>query len=80
MTLLSIVLDAAVFDAFNRCSDPPQLERHARYFAEDVESVVALQPLMERTMTPLEITVGTTLRAPLDVLWREYTAPTLGGH
>lgn len=30
-------LDAAVFDAFNRCSDPAQLERHARYFAEDVE-------------------------------------------
>ncbi len=30
-------LDAAVFDAFNRCSDPAQLERHAGYFAEDVE-------------------------------------------
>lgn len=30
-------LDAAVFDAFNRCSDPAQLARHADYFAEDVE-------------------------------------------
>ena len=30
-------LDSAVFDAFNRCSDPAQLERHAGYFAEDVE-------------------------------------------
>ena len=29
--------DAAVFDAFNRCADPAQLERHAGYFAEDVE-------------------------------------------
>lgn len=29
--------DAAVFDAFNRCADPAQLERHASYFAEDVE-------------------------------------------
>lgn len=30
-------LDAAAFDAFNRCSDPAQLEKHAGYFAEDVE-------------------------------------------
>lgn len=30
-------LDAAVFDAFNRCSDPAELDRHAGYFAEDVE-------------------------------------------
>lgn len=30
-------LDAAVFDAFNHCSDPSQLEKHAGYFAEDVE-------------------------------------------
>ena len=29
--------DAAVFDAFNRCADAAQLERHAAYFAEDVE-------------------------------------------
>lgn len=30
-------LDSAAFDAFNRCSDPVQLERHAGYFAKDVE-------------------------------------------
>ena len=30
-------LDSAVFDAFNRCSDPAQLEEHASYFADDVE-------------------------------------------
>lgn len=30
-------LDSAVFDSFNRCSDPAQLARHAAYFAEDVE-------------------------------------------
>lgn len=30
-------LDSAVFDAFNRCSDPAQLEKHASYFADDVE-------------------------------------------
>lgn len=30
-------LDTAVFDAFNRCSDPVQLTKHASYFAEDVE-------------------------------------------
>jgi hypothetical protein len=30
-------LDAALFDAFNRCSDENQLERHAGFFAEDVE-------------------------------------------
>lgn len=30
-------LDSAVFDAFNRCSDPAQMEKHASYFAEDVE-------------------------------------------
>ncbi|HBK44877.1 MAG TPA: DUF4440 domain-containing protein [Xanthomonadaceae bacterium] len=30
-------LDSAVFDAFNRCSDPAQLQRHADYFSEDVE-------------------------------------------
>lgn len=30
-------LDSAVFDAFNRCSDPAQFERHANFFAEDVE-------------------------------------------
>lgn len=30
-------LDAATFDAFNRCTDSKQLERHADFFAEDVE-------------------------------------------
>lgn len=29
--------DAAVFDAFNRCADPEQLDRHATYFDADVE-------------------------------------------
>ena len=31
------VLDATVFDAFNRCADPAQLDAHAAYSAEDVE-------------------------------------------
>lgn len=30
-------LDAAVFEAFNACSVPVQLERHASFFAPDVE-------------------------------------------
>lgn len=30
-------LDAAVFDAFNHCSAPEQLQKHASYFAPDVE-------------------------------------------
>ncbi|HWU71682.1 MAG TPA: nuclear transport factor 2 family protein [Pseudoxanthomonas sp.] len=30
-------LDGAVFDAFNHCSDPTQLRRHAEFFAPDVE-------------------------------------------
>ena len=30
-------LDTAVFDAFNRCSSPEQLQKHASYFAPDVE-------------------------------------------
>ncbi|OOG51112.1 DUF4440 domain-containing protein [Rhodanobacter sp. C01] len=30
-------LDTAVFDAFNHCSVPEQLQRHASYFAPDVE-------------------------------------------
>jgi len=30
-------LDAAVFDAFNTCSVPEQLQKHASYFAPDVE-------------------------------------------
>lgn len=30
-------LDGAVFDAFNHCSDTQQLQKHAHYFAPDVE-------------------------------------------
>ena len=30
-------LDTAVFDAFNRCADPAQLQAHAAHFATDVE-------------------------------------------
>lgn len=30
-------LDTAVFDAFNHCSAPGQLQKHASYFAPDVE-------------------------------------------
>lgn len=30
-------LDNAMFDAFNHCGDPEQLQRHAAYFAPDVE-------------------------------------------
>src|SRR5882724_5620143 len=30
-------LDAAVFDAFNHCSSPEELRKHAGYFAPDVE-------------------------------------------
>lgn len=30
-------LDTAVFDAFNHCSSPAQLRKHASYFAPDVE-------------------------------------------
>lgn len=30
-------LDHAVFDAFNKCSDPEQLELHAGFFDKDVE-------------------------------------------
>lgn len=30
-------LDTAMFDAFNNCSDPAQLTRHASYFSADVE-------------------------------------------
>ncbi len=30
-------LDAAVFDAFNHCSEPGRLEEHAGYFSADVE-------------------------------------------
>lgn len=37
LTRLVTGLDSAVFDSFNRCSDPTELARHASYFAEDVE-------------------------------------------
>lgn len=30
-------LDGEVFDAFNHCEDPAQLQKHASYFAQDVE-------------------------------------------
>ncbi|MDC8829365.1 nuclear transport factor 2 family protein [Alteromonas gilva] len=30
-------LDTAVFNAFNHCSEPGQLDKHASYFAADVE-------------------------------------------
>ncbi len=30
-------LDSAVFDAFNRCADPAQLQKHEGFFAPDVE-------------------------------------------
>lgn len=30
-------LDTAVFNAFNHCSEPEQLDKHASYFAADVE-------------------------------------------
>ncbi|MEF9979048.1 MAG: nuclear transport factor 2 family protein [Thermomonas sp.] len=30
-------LDSAVFDAFNHCSEPAQLQKHADHFAPDVE-------------------------------------------
>ena len=32
-----VALDTAVFDAFNRCADPVQLQAHAAHFAADVE-------------------------------------------
>jgi hypothetical protein len=32
-----LALDTALFDSFNRCSDPAQLEKHAALFARDVE-------------------------------------------
>jgi hypothetical protein len=32
-----LALDTAVFEAFNHCSSPEQLQKHASYFAPDVE-------------------------------------------
>ena len=37
LTRIVTALDAAVFDSFNRCSDPAELKKHASYFAADVE-------------------------------------------
>lgn len=33
-----LALDTAMFDAFNHCTDPAELEKHAAFFAEDLES------------------------------------------
>ncbi|HEV7715824.1 MAG TPA: nuclear transport factor 2 family protein, partial [Steroidobacteraceae bacterium] len=32
-----LALDTALFDSFNKCSDPEQFEKHAAFFAKDVE-------------------------------------------
>jgi hypothetical protein len=32
-----LALDAALFDSFNKCSDPAELEKHVAFFAKDVE-------------------------------------------
>jgi hypothetical protein len=32
-----LALDTALFDSFNRCSDPAELEKHVTFFAKDVE-------------------------------------------
>jgi hypothetical protein len=32
-----LALDTALFDSFNKCSDSAQLEKHAAFFAKDVE-------------------------------------------
>jgi hypothetical protein len=32
-----LALDTAVFDSFNKCSDPAELKKHAAFFAKDVE-------------------------------------------
>ncbi len=32
-----LALDKAMFDSFNRCSDPAELKKHAAFFAKDVE-------------------------------------------
>ncbi|MET3930103.1 hypothetical protein ABIE51_001990 [Lysobacter sp. OAE881] len=37
LTRTVAALDTAVFDAFNTCSKPVQLEKHASFFAPDVE-------------------------------------------
>ena len=37
LTTTVATLDRAVFDSFNRCQDPAQLEEHAGYFDPEVE-------------------------------------------
>lgn len=37
LTNVILQLDGEVFDAFNRCSEPGQLDRHASFFSESVE-------------------------------------------
>jgi hypothetical protein len=37
LTAQIALLDTEVFSAFNQCSDPAQLQKHADYFAPDVE-------------------------------------------
>ena len=37
LTTTVATLDRAVFDSFNRCQDPAQLEKHAGYFDPEVE-------------------------------------------
>lgn len=37
LTMTIAALDAAVFDAFNRCDQPGQLQRHAGFFDKRVE-------------------------------------------
>jgi hypothetical protein len=32
-----LALDTAMFDSFNKCSDPAELTKHAAFFADDVE-------------------------------------------
>lgn len=32
-----LALDSALFDSFNKCSDPAELAKHAEFFAKDVE-------------------------------------------
>lgn len=32
-----LALDTALFDSFNRCSDPAEFQKHAAFFAKDVE-------------------------------------------
>jgi hypothetical protein len=51
-----LAVDFAFFDAFNKCSDPKELEKHAAFFAKDVEFfhdlggvTLGVDALMEQT-------------------------------